>query len=89
MKDMKTRTLVIAAMLIALSFIGANIKISGSIAFDSMPAFFGALVLGPVAGGIIGLIGHLLTAVFSGFPFGLPVHIIVAVMMYIAVHCLG
>lgn len=74
---MKTRKLVLTALFIALSFIGANIKIMSSIAFDSMAGFLGTLILGPLYGAIIGAAGHFLTALTSGFPYTLPVHLII------------
>ncbi|MBM7616423.1 ECF transporter S component [Alkaliphilus hydrothermalis] len=81
-----TKKMVWMGMLIALSFVGANIKIPGpyqSIALDSLPAFLGALMLGGSAGAIIGFLGHMLTAATAGFYMTLPVHIIVAVTMAI------
>lgn len=72
----KTRRLVYAAILIALSFVGAQIKVMGSVALDSLPAFFAALLLGPASGAIVGAVGHLLTAVTSGFPMTVPIHIL-------------
>ncbi len=78
-----SKKLVYMAVLIALSYIGSLIKITGTIAFDSFPAFFGALALGGVYGGIIGFLGHLFTAFLSGFPFTLPIHLVIAVMMFI------
>ncbi|AVP55885.1 Protein of uncharacterised function (DUF1393) [Clostridium tetani] len=78
---MKTNKIVITALFIALSFIGANIKIMGTVAFDAMPGFLGALLLGPVYGGIIGGVGHFLTALTSGFPLSLPVHLVITVIM--------
>ncbi len=78
---MKTKEIVLAALFIALSFIGANIKIMGSIAFDSMPGFLGALLLGPAYGAFIGMIGHFLTALLSGFPLSFPAHIIIMIDM--------
>jgi len=78
-----TKHLVICALLIALSFIGANIRVFGSIAFDSMPAFLAALLLGPIYGAIIGFIGHILTALISGFPLSPPLHIVIAFAMAI------
>ena len=77
----KTKTLVIMALLIGLSFVGANIRIFASIAFDSLPAFLAALMFGPVIGAIIGFIGHLLTAIMSGFPLSMPIHIVIAFSM--------
>lgn len=74
---MKTKKLVITALFIALSFIGANIKFaSGSIAFDSMAGFLGTLILGPFYGAFIGAFGHLLTAALSGFHLTVPGHLI-------------
>lgn len=78
---MKTKKLVLAALLIALSFIGSNIKIMQTIAFDSMPGFLGALILGPFYGAIIGLLGHFLTALTSGFPLTVPVHLVIMIGM--------
>jgi uncharacterized membrane protein len=68
-------------MLIALCFVGSNIKIFGTIAFDSMPAFLGALLLGPWYGALLGAAGHFLTALTSGFPLTIPVHIVLMVAM--------
>lgn len=85
----KTKTLVSVALLIALSVIGAQIKVQGSIAFDALPAFFAALYLGPLPGALIGLLGHLLTAITSGFPLTLPLHLIVALEMFLVVGLFG
>lgn len=86
---MKTRKLVIASLLIALSLIGAYAKIYNTIAFDSLPGFLGTLVLGPVYGGIIGAIGHFLTAFTSGFPLTLPVHLVLMVTMALTMVAFG
>ena len=51
-----TLNLVLLALFIALSAVGANIKVMGSIAFDSMPAFLAAMLLRPVAGAIVGAV---------------------------------
>lgn len=55
----RLRRIVLAAMLLALCVVGANIKIMGSIAFDSAPAFLGAILLGPWFGAFLGIFGHL------------------------------
>ena len=81
MRNKNLIKLVLAAMFIALCFVGANIKIFSSIAMDSLPAFIGTLFLGYGWGFAIGALAHVLTAITSGFPFGLPAHIITAVMM--------
>lgn len=86
---MKLRKLVLMALFIAISFIGANIKIAGSIAFDSMPGFLGTLILGPVDGAVIGAIGHLITAATSGFPLTLPVHLLIMVDMALTMLVFG
>ncbi len=79
--SLQLRRLVLGAVLIALCVIGANVKIMGSIALDSAPAFLGAIILGPVAGAVLGVFGHLISAMLSGFPLTLPVHLIIAVFM--------
>ena len=76
-----TRNLVLMALFIALSFVGAQLKIFSTIAFDSLPAFLATLLMGPVYGAIIAIIGHLLTALTSGFPMTLPVHLVIALGM--------
>lgn len=84
-----TTKLVYISMLIAISFIGSLIKIQGTIALDSMPGFFAALYLGPVAGAIVAGVGHLLTSLSSGFPLTLPIHLIVTLEMGIVVYLFG
>ena len=79
----------LAALFIALSFVGSNVKVMGTIAFDSLPAFFGALLLGPAYGALIGLLGHLFSALLSGFPFGLPTHAVIAAGMALTMLCFG
>ncbi len=70
-----------SGVLIALSAIGAMIKIQGTIAFDSMPGYFAALYINPIAGAFVATLGHLLTSVTSSFPLSLPMHLIVALEM--------
>jgi len=82
-----TQKLTVTALFIAISFIGANITVFGTIAFDSLPAFLAALLLGPWYGAAIGFLGHLLTAMTSGFPLSVPLHLVIAVGM--AVTMLG
>jgi uncharacterized membrane protein len=86
---MKVRILVLLAMFIAISFLGANIKVIESIAFDSMAGFLGSLILGPVYGALIGAAGHFLTAVTSGFPKSIPVHLIVMFDMALTMYVYG
>lgn len=77
------KKLVLLSLFVALSFVGANIKIFGSIAFDAMPAYFATIFMGPISGAIVAVIGHLFTALLSGFPLSLPVHLIISVNMAI------
>ena len=86
---MKTKKLVITALFIALSFIGANIKIMNTIAFDAMPGFLGAILVGPIYGAFIGAIGHFLTALTSGFPWTLPVHLVIMLGMAVTMLAFG
>lgn len=85
----RTKEITYTAMLIALSAVGSMIKIQGSIAFDSMPGFFAALFLGPSIGAIVAGLGHLLTALTSGFPLTVPMHIITAFEMALFVFLFG
>lgn len=85
-KTLNVRNMCFAAMLIALSVILANFPVFASIALDSMPAFVGGILISPVAGGIIGLLAHLFVALRTGFPFTLPVHILIAIEMFVVVY---
>lgn len=78
------KRIVLLSMFIALCFIGAVIKLpspTGTVAFDSMPAFLAASLLGPVPGAVIGLLGHLMTAASAGFPLTLPIHLLIGIQM--------
>ncbi|MBF2630607.1 alpha-ribazole transporter [Listeria seeligeri] len=86
---MKIQKLVLCAMLIVMCVIGANIKLMGSVAFDAAPAFIGTLLLGPMYGAILGIFGHLTSALLAGFPLTLPIHLIVAGMMGITMIAYG
>lgn len=84
-KTVKTakRAAVIAAF-VALSAVGAMIKIPGplaSVALDSAPGFFSALAFGGLEGMIVISMGHLLTAGMAGFYLTLPVHLAIAAEM--------
>jgi len=87
--EIETKNLVIAALLITLSFIGSNIRIFGSIAFDSLSGFLAALLLGPIYGAVVGFLGHLFTALTSGFPLSIPLHIVIAIAMAITMFGFG
>ena len=92
MDSKKLNRLIIMGLMVALSFVGANIKLPGpftTIAFDSLPAFFAGMLLGGTSGGAVGFLGHLMTSFLSGFPLGVHTHIIIAVMMFLTVMIFG
>ncbi len=79
------------AIFTALSVVGSLIKIPsplGSLAFDSAPGFFVALFFGPTEGALVAGLGHLATAVVSGFPLGI-LHIPIAIGMALAGAAVG
>ena len=81
---LSVKFITLCGFFIALSVAGAFLKPFGnSIAFDSLPAFLAASMLGPLAGAFVGLLGHLISASISGFPFTFIIHLIVAVEMAI------
>lgn len=87
--DLKKDVLVVKraayiAIFIALSAVGAMIKIPssvGTIGLDSAPGYFCALAFGYVEGAAVIFVGHLLTAGIVGFPLGLPLHLFIGVQM--------
>lgn len=83
-KNVKTLTLV--AMLIAMSAVGAMIKVYNTVAFDSLPGYFASLYFGGYIGAIVISLGHIFTALTSGFPLGVPNHIIIAVSMAVCAY---
>lgn len=85
-KKWTVKRIAIMAIFIALSAVGAMIKIPspiGSIGLDACPGYFCALAFGGVEGAIIIAIGHLLSAAIVGFPLTIPIHLAVAVCMAI------
>ncbi|MCX4473012.1 hypothetical protein C5N14_29500 [Micromonospora sp. MW-13] len=80
------------AILVALSAVGAFIKLpspTGTVALDSAPAFLAGAAFSPLEGSIVGALGHLLSALTTGFPLGLPVHLLVAAEMAVFVAIFG
>ncbi len=78
------RRIAIIAIFVALSAVGALIKIPspiGSIGLDSFPGYFCALAFGFPEGAIVIAIGHLLSAAVTGFPLTIPFHLAIAVSM--------
>ncbi|MFB3889763.1 MAG: ECF transporter S component [Candidatus Bathyarchaeia archaeon] len=79
------------AVLTALSAAGSLLKIPspvGSLAFDSTPGFFAALLFGPAEGAVVSGLGHLATAAVSGFPLG-ALHVPIAFGMALAGAAIG
>ncbi|AWG03300.1 ECF transporter S component [Trueperella pyogenes] len=80
------------AILVALSAVGAFIKIpspTGTVALDAAPGYLSGAVFSPIEGSIVGALGHLLSALTTGFPLGLPVHLLIAVEMAVFVWLFG
>ncbi len=78
------RRIAIITIFIALSAVGAMIKIPspvGTIGLDSAPGFFIALAFGGVDGALVIAAGHLLTSGLVGFPLTIPIHIFIAAQM--------
>jgi len=74
------------AIFTALCAVGSLIKIPspvGSLAFDSAAGFFAALYFGVFEGAMVSGIGHMATAVVSGFPLGY-LHLPIALGMALA-----
>lgn len=91
MNRQKLMNLTLTAMIAALCAIGAVIKVPSpvtSAALDSAPAFLSVVFLPPMLAGVAGMIGHFITALTSGFPIG-PLHIIIALEMFIVVWVFG
>ncbi len=89
---MNLKKMITVAMLIAMSAVGAFIKIPSpvaTVALDSLPGFVAAGLLGPWIGGCVGAAGHLISALINGFPMGIVMHLIVAVMMFLAMAVFG
>lgn len=80
----RIKRIAIIAVFIALSAVGALIKIPspvGTIGLDSAPGYFVALAFGGIDGAAVIAIGHMLTAAVVGFPLTIPIHILIAVQM--------
>lgn len=84
--------LVLMGLFIALSVIGAIIKIpspTGTVALDSMPGYLAALLLGGIPGAVVAFLGHMATAASTGFPMTLPIHLLVACEMAVIMLVVG
>ncbi len=79
-----SRQVALMAIFIALSAVGAFIKIPspiGSIGLDSAPGFFAAIAFGPLIGAVVIAVGHILSSAVVGFPLTIPIHIGIAIGM--------
>lgn len=82
----KTKLLTLTAMFAALAVVGSFIKIPvppGTAALDSTAAFVSMAFLPAPLAAAAGAIGHIATALTSGFPLSLPIHLLIAVEMAI------
>lgn len=89
--EMNVKKISTLALFIALSVVGAMIKIPAvvaSVALDSFPALLAGALLGGGAGAITGVLGHLISAMFGGMPMG-PLHFIVAAEMAVLAYIFG
>lgn len=84
-----TRKIVFAGLMIAFAAVLAQFPINGSIGLDALPAFFAAVAISPLIGGIVGFIAHMIIATAAGFYLSLPVHIVVAIMMFVSCYGYG
>lgn len=80
----RVKQIAVIAIFVALSAVGALIKIPspvGTIGLDSAPGFFAALAFGGLEGAFVIALGHLLTAAVVGFPLTIPIHVFIALQM--------
>ncbi|BCB03890.1 ECF transporter S component [Bacillus sp. KH172YL63] len=85
------KSFIILSLFIALSAIGGLVKIPaviGTVAFDSMPALLAASLYNGRKGAVVAGGGHLLSALYAGFPLG-PFHLIIAAEMALFVWLFG
>lgn len=78
-KKQLARIVIFSAFCILGSFIHPPSPIQ-SVAFDSWPGFFSALMFGPLEGSLVALVGHVLTSLINGIPLGV-FHIPIALGM--------
>ena len=86
----KWNNMVYEALLVALIVVCSYIHVGPySIALDALPAFFGALWLGPRSGFRLAWWGHVIVAFISGVPLSWAVHVPVAFVMGCAADVMG
>lgn len=84
---MNIKKISLISLFIALSVIGASIKIPAivsSVALDMVPALTAGALLGSLPGALVALFGHLVSALIGGMPLG-PFHFLIAVEMALLV----
>lgn len=87
----KTLRIARISILSALSVVGAFIHPPSpiqTVAFDSAPGFFAALLFGPFDGALVCGIGHICTSIINGFPLGF-LHLPIALGMAFAGWTMG
>ncbi len=85
---MRWKHFTLTAMIVGLSVIGSFIKIPtgiGSLALDSAPVLVSVIFLQPLFSSTAAIIGHVASALNSGFPLG-PFHLLIALEMFIIVY---
>lgn len=83
MKNNNIKLLTRLSLLIALSAIAAYFPLpspTGTVALDSAPGYFAVLFFGGFEGALVLVIGHLFSALKTGFPLG-AIHILIAFLM--------
>ncbi len=76
------------AIFIAMSAVGSMVKVpspTGTVALDAAFAFFSAIAFGWREGAIVAALGHILTALTTGFPLSFLMHLFIAVQMAVYV----
>lgn len=89
---MNTKKLTIVGVLLALTVVGSFLTVpspAGTVAFDSLPGYVAAGLFGPVIGGIVGSLGHLINAGMKSFALTIPAHLIIAAFMFMAMAAYG
>lgn len=78
----RLKRLILVGLLVALSVVGAFIRLGPwSLAFDATAGFVAALLMGPGPGAAVCAIGHLAAAYATGFPLSPPLHLMIALTM--------
>lgn len=79
----KTKTISLIALFIALSIALSYVKIMGSIALDQIPSFLLFVIFKDKKACFVSSFAHLTSAFLAGFPFTIPVHILIALGMFL------